>query len=126
MIICLLYFDPKRFSPSWNFTGTAVLAQGIKFYLLLWFSFLDNPTSKLQDILHPSPFIDSIYFVNYIEVKNYSVNTLEDYLKTKEVIKIRLSGGVLDVEIIEIDKNVIKYIKNKRDSSKNKNIYELF
>ena len=62
---CLLYFQVKSFFSNWNSTGTAVPVLGIKFCLISESSFQDYPTSTLQDMLHPSPFIDSIYFINY-------------------------------------------------------------
>ena len=91
---------------------------------------LEIPNIKTHKLIIPKKFVDQVD----IEVKNYSANVLQDYLKTNEVTnitnresdKIRLSNDILDVEITEIDKNVIKDMKKKRDSSKNISRYELF
>ena len=47
-------------------------------------------------------------------------------ITNRESVKIRLSNDIFDVEITEIEKNIIKDMKKKRDSSKNKSRYELF
>ena len=59
-----LFFLCKKFSPSWNSTGTAVPALEIKFCLPSGSPFQVYPTLTLEDMLHPSQFIDSIYFIH--------------------------------------------------------------
>ena len=80
---------------------------------------LEISNIKTHKLIIPKKYVDQVD----IEVKNYSANVLQDYLKTNEVTnitnresdKIMLSNNILDVEITEIDKNVIKDMKKKRD-----------